>query len=68
MCASQDSAGEPDARFRLDQTQMPRSLEIDIPDELLAQLMQQAERCNRSLTDLIEHILAQSCEQMAEET
>lgn len=47
---------------------MPQSLEIDIPDELLAQLIQQAERCNRSLTELIEHILAQSCEQMAEET
>lgn len=67
MNSSPDSAGEQDARFRLDPTQMPQRLELDIPEELLERLMQQAQRCNRSLPELIEHILAQSCMEMAEE-
>ena len=67
MNSSQDSAGERDARFRLDPTQMPQRLELDIPEELLERLMQQAERCNRSLPELIEYILAQSCMEIAEE-
>ena len=67
MNSLHDSAGEQDARFRLDPSQMPQRLELDIPEELLERLMQQAERCNRSLPELIEHILAQSCMEMAEE-
>ena len=67
MNSSHDSAGEQDARFRLDPTQMPRRVELDIPEELLERLIQQAERCNRSLPELIEYILAQSCMEMAEE-
>jgi len=67
MNSIHDSAGEPDARFRLDPTQMPQRLELDLPEELLEQLMRQAVRCNRSLSELIEHILAQSCMEMAEE-
>jgi hypothetical protein len=67
MNASQDAAGEQDARFRLDPTQMPQRVELDIPEELLERLMQQAERCNRSLPELMEYILAQSCVEMAEE-
>jgi hypothetical protein len=67
MNASQDSAGEQDVRFRLDPTQMPRRVELDIPEELLERLIQQAERCNRSLPELIEYILAQSCMEIAEE-
>jgi len=67
MNSSHDSAGEQDARFRLDPTQMPQRLELDIPEELLERLMQQAERCNRSLPELIEYILAQSCMEIAEE-
>jgi hypothetical protein len=67
MNSSQDSAGERDTRFQLDPTQMPQRLELDIPEELLERLMQQAERCNRSLPELIEYILAQSCVEMAEE-
>ena len=67
MNSSQDAGGEQDARFRLDPTQMPQRLELDLSDELLARLMQQAERSNRSLSELIEHILAQSCVEMAEE-
>ena len=46
---------------------MPQRLELVLSDELLARLMQQAERSNRSLSELIEHILAQSCVEMAEE-
>ena len=46
---------------------MPQRLELDIPEELLEELMRQAERCNRSLPELIEHILAQSSKEMAEE-
>lgn len=68
MNASPDSAGEQDARFRLDPTQMPQRLELDISEELLARLMEQAERCNRSVPELIEHILAQSCSEVLEET
>ena len=67
MRSSQDSAGEQDARFRLDPTQMPQRLELDLSDELLGRLMRQAERSNRSLSELIEHILAHSCAEMAEE-
>ncbi len=67
MKSSQDFPGERDAQFRLDPTQMPQRLELDIPEELLEQLMWQAERCNRSLPELIEHILAQSRLEMAEE-
>jgi hypothetical protein len=67
MNSSHDSAGEQDARFRLDSVQMPQRLELDIPEELLERLIRQAERCNRSLPELIEHILAQSCIEMAEE-
>jgi hypothetical protein len=63
----QDSAGERDAQFRLDPTQMPRRLELDISEGLLQRLMRQAERCNRSLPELVEYILAQSCLEMAEE-
>jgi hypothetical protein len=63
----QDSAGERDARFRLDPTQMPQRIELDISEELLERLTHQAERCNRSLPELIEYILAQSCLEMAEE-
>ena len=68
MNSSQDPAGEQDARFRLDPTQMPQRLERDIPEELLEELIRQAERCNLSLPELIEHILAQSSMEMAEET
>jgi hypothetical protein len=46
---------------------MPRRLELDISEELLQRLMRQAERCNRSLPELVEYILAQSCLEMAEE-
>ena len=46
---------------------MPQRLELDIPEDLLERLMQQAERCNRSLPELIEYILAQSCVEMVEE-
>ena len=67
MNASQDSAGEQDARFRLDPTQMPQRLELDIPEELLERLIRQAERCNRSLPELIGYILAQSSMEMVEE-
>ena len=67
MNSSHDSAGEQDARFRLDSTQMPQRLELDIPEELLERLMQQAQRCNRSLPELIEYILAQSSMEMVEE-
>jgi hypothetical protein len=67
MNSSQDSAGEQDARFRLDPTQMPQWLELDIPEELLERLIRQAERSNRSLSELIEYILAQSSMEMAEE-
>ena len=67
MNSSQDAEGEQDARFRLDPTQMPRRVELDIPEELLERLIQQAERCNRSLPELIEYILAQSCMEIAEE-
>ena len=67
MSSSQDAAGEQDAHFRLDPAQMPQRLELDLSDELLARLMQQAESGNRSLSELIEHILAQSFLEMAEE-
>jgi hypothetical protein len=67
MNASQDSAGEQDARFRLDPTQMPQRLELDIPEQLLERLIRQPERCNRSLPELIEYILAQSSMEMVEE-
>ncbi len=67
MNSTRDSAGEQDAQFRLDPTQMPQRLELDIPEELFERLMQQAERCNRSLPELIEYILAQSCVEMVEE-
>ena len=67
MNSMHDAAGEQDTPFRLDPTQMPQRLELDIPEELLERLMQQAERCNRSLPELIEYILAQSCVEMAEE-
>jgi len=67
MNSSHDSAGEQDARFRLDSAQMPQRLEIDIPEELLERLIRQAERCNRSLPELIEYILAQSCMEIAED-
>ena len=67
MNSSQDSAGEQDVRFRLDPNQMPQRLELDIPEELLERLIRQAERCNRSLPELIEYILAQSSMEMAEE-
>jgi hypothetical protein len=67
MRSTNDFSGEPDARFRLDPTRMPQRFELDIPEELLEQLKWQAERCNRSLPDLIEYILAQSCVEMAEE-
>lgn len=46
---------------------MPQRLELDIPEELLERLMRQAERCNRSLPELIEYVLAQSSMEMAEE-
>lgn len=67
MNSTHDAAGEQDTQFCLDPTQMPQRLELDIPEELLERLMQQAQRCNRSLPELIEHILAQSCMEMAEE-
>lgn len=67
MNSSPDSAGEQDARFRLDPTQMPQRLELEIPEQLLERLILQAERCNRSLPELIEYILAQSSMEMAEE-
>jgi len=67
MNSSHDSAGEQDARFRLDSAQMPQRLELDIPEELLERLIRQAERCNRSLPELIEYILAQSCIEIAED-
>ncbi len=67
MNSSQDSAGEQDARLRLDPTQMPQRLELDIPEQLLERLIRQAERCNRSLPELIEYILAQSSMEMVEE-
>ncbi len=46
---------------------MPQWLELDIPEELLERLIRQAERSNRSLSELIEYILAQSSMEMAEE-
>ena len=67
MNSSHDSAGEQDARFRLDSAQIPQRLELDIPEELLERLIRQAERCNRSLPELIEYILAQSCIEIAED-
>jgi len=67
MNSSHDSSGEQDARFRLDSAQMPQRLELDIPEELLERLIRQAERCNRSLPELIEYILAQSCMEIAED-
>ena len=67
MNSTHDAAGEQDTQFRLDPTQMPQRLELDIPEELLERLMQQAQRCNRSLPELIEYILAQSCVEMVEE-
>ncbi len=47
---------------------MPQRLELDIPEELLARLIRQAEQSNRSLNELIEYILAQSCAEVAEES
>jgi hypothetical protein len=67
MNSTHDAAGEQDAQFRLDPTQMPQRLELEIPEQLLERLILQAERCNRSLPELIEYILAQSCMEMAEE-
>jgi len=67
MNSSHDSAGEQDARFRLDSAQIPQRLELDIPEELLERLIRQAERYNRSLPELIEYILAQSCMEIAED-
>ena len=67
MNPSQDAVCEQDAQFLLDPTQMPQRLELDLSDELLGRLMRQAERSNRSLSELIEHILAQSFLEMAEE-
>jgi hypothetical protein len=67
MNSSHDAAVEQDTQFRLNPTQMPQRLELDLPDELLERLMQQAERCHRSLPELIEYILAQSCVEMADE-
>ena len=67
MHSSHNSAGEQDDQFRLDPTQMPQRLELDIPEQLFERLILQAERCNRSLPELIEYILAQSCMEMAEE-
>jgi hypothetical protein len=68
MNSSHDDTGEQDVRFRLDPTQMPQRLELDIPEELLARLIRQAEQSNRSLNELIEYILAQSCAEVAEES
>jgi predicted HicB family RNase H-like nuclease len=68
MNSSHDDTGEQDGRFRLDPTQMPQRLELDIPEELLARLIRQAEQSNRSLNELIEYILAQSCAEVAEES
>ncbi|WP_438983109.1 ribbon-helix-helix domain-containing protein [Vulcanococcus sp.] len=47
---------------------MPQPLTLDLPEELLEQLMRQAERSQRSLPELIEHLLAQGCREIASDT
>jgi hypothetical protein len=63
----QPARGEQDPRFQLDPSRMPQRLELDLPEELLEQLMRQAERSHRSLPELIAHILSQSCAEIVED-
>lgn len=44
---------EPDPRFRLDHTQLPRTLELAISEELLAQLNEQAHSQGREVDEII---------------
>lgn len=63
----QSAPGEQDPRFQLDPSLMPQRLELDLPEELLEKLMRQAGRSHRSLPELIEHILSQSCVEIVED-
>ena len=64
----QSAPGEQDPRFRLDPSRMPQRLDLDLSEELLEQLMRQAGRSHRSLPELIEHILSQSCVEIIEDS
>ena len=63
----QSAPGEQDPRFQLDPSLMPQRLELDLPEELLGQLVRQAGRSHRSLPELIAHILSQSCAEIIED-
>jgi hypothetical protein len=49
---------EPDPRFRLDPSRFPQQLDLDLPEHLVAVLERRAQRCNRSLSELIEFLIA----------